>query len=125
MDGPQEKKLHPHGLGVGVDGSRAYGTPDLLNVTLPAPLRPSARRNPVTNGPVRRMPQVDTSAAIMADAASVGVNPVPSGADTAASIPFTGGAYEHMAGPLAGGLPPPAPTMVPIAAAAMPGVSLI
>ncbi|VUZ44025.1 unnamed protein product [Hymenolepis diminuta] len=125
MDGPPEKKLHPHGLGVGVDGARAYSTPDLLNVSLPAPLRPSSRRNPPTNGPVRRMPQMDISAAIMADAASVGVNPVPSGSDTASSIRFTAGAYEQMAGPLAGGLPPPTPTMVPIAAGAMPGAEAI
>nr|CDS34925.1 pre mRNA processing factor 39 [Hymenolepis microstoma] len=125
MDGPSEKKLHPHGLGVGIDGARAYSTPDLLNVALPAPLRPSARRNPVTNGPVRRMPQTDRSAAIMADAASVGVNLAPSGSDTASSIRFTAGAYEHIAGPLTGGLPPPAPTMVPIAAGAMPGTEAV
>lgn len=108
----------------GVDTAMAYTTPDLLNVTLPAPLRPSARRNPVPNGPVRRMPQMDTGAAILADAAAVGTPlPPPSAADTAAAIRFTAGAYEPLAGASAGCLPPPAPTMVPIAAGALPGVS--
>ncbi|VDM18177.1 unnamed protein product [Hydatigera taeniaeformis] len=106
----------------GVDASMAYTTPDLLNVTLPAPLRPSARRNPVPNGPVRRMPQMDIGAAILADAAAVGTPlPPPSSADTAAAIRFTAGAYEPLAGASAGCLPPPAPTMVPIAAGALPG----
>lgn len=115
-----DKKLHPHGIGLSVDAARAYSTPDLLNVTLPTPLRPSARQNPAPNGPVRRMPQVDIGAAILADAASVGT-PLPA-AETAASIRFTAGAYEPLAGPSAGGLPPPAPTMVPIAVGAIPGV---
>ncbi|KAM7536397.1 hypothetical protein Aperf_G00000081031 [Anoplocephala perfoliata] len=118
-----DKKLHPHGLGVTVDAAQAYSTPDLLNVTLPTPLRPSARQNPAPNGPVRRMPQVDIGAAILADAASVGI-PLPT-AETAASIRFTAGAYEPLAGPSAGGLPPPAPTMVPVAAGAVPGAEAV
>ncbi|VDK35512.1 unnamed protein product [Taenia asiatica] len=110
----------------GVDAAMAYTTPDLLNVTLPAPLRPSARRNPVTNGPVRRMPQFDIGAAILADAAAVGTPlPPPSSADTAAAIRFTAGAYEPLAGASAGCLPPPAPTMVPIAAGALPGTEAV
>ncbi|CDS36653.1 pre mRNA processing factor 39 [Echinococcus multilocularis] len=111
---------------VGVDAAMAYTTPDLLNVTLPAPLRPSARRNPVTNGPVRRMPQMDIGAAILADAAAVGTPlPPPSSADTAAAIRFTAGAYEPLAGASSGCLPPPAPTMVPIAAGALPGTDAV
>ncbi|KAL5104668.1 Pre-mRNA-processing factor 39 [Taenia crassiceps] len=110
----------------GVDAAMAYATPDLLNVTLPTPLRPSARRNPVTNGPVRRMPQMDIGAAILADAAAVGTPlPPPSSADTAAAIRFTAGAYEPLAGASAGCLPPPAPTMVPIAAGALPGTEAV
>uniref|UniRef100_A0A5K3FTJ4 Suf domain-containing protein n=1 Tax=Mesocestoides corti TaxID=53468 RepID=A0A5K3FTJ4_MESCO len=106
------------GLAGGVDAPQAYNTPDLLNVVLPVPLRPSAHRNPVPNGPVRRIPQVDISAAILEDASSVGT-PVPQ-PETAASL-FTAGAYEPFAGPSAGGLPPPAPTMVPVAAAGLAG----
>lgn len=98
----------------GIDAPQAYSTPDLLNVTLPAPLRPSVRRNPAPNGPVRRMPQVDVVAGILEDAASVGT-PLPHPPANAISL-FTAGAYEPYAGPAADGLPPPAPTMVPVAA---------
>uniref|UniRef100_A0A0X3P7L0 Pre-mRNA-processing factor 39 n=2 Tax=Schistocephalus solidus TaxID=70667 RepID=A0A0X3P7L0_SCHSO len=98
----------------GVDATRAYSTPDLLNVVLPAPLRPSAKHNPATNGPVRKMPRLTTDISVLEDAASVGTPIAPP--ETAASY-FTAGAYEPLAGAqgVAAGLPPPAPTMVPVA----------
>ncbi|BHF80406.1 PRP39 pre-mRNA processing factor 39 [Sparganum proliferum] len=98
----------------GVDATRAYSTPDLLNVVLPAPLRPSAKHNPAANGPVRKMPRLTTDISVLEDAASVGTPIAPP--ETAASF-FTAGAYEPLAGAqgVAAGLPPPAPTMVPVA----------
>lgn len=105
----------------GVDATQAYSTPDLLNVVLPTPLRPSARRNPAPNGPVRKMPRLMTDRAVLEDAASVGT---PVANPTSAAGYFTAGAYESLAGAQAGiidptasttttGLPPPAPVMVP------------